>query len=112
MKVKALMYAFGEGSERIIDIPQHEWDAVGLDDRLGLAFKYGQNDFQPRKTYSVSVGDVVDLGPLGLHLVKSIGFRQIGGNELEQWTRVPQRDRHFHPWTTGRENETCAEDAT
>ena len=65
MKVQAFLYAFQNGAVREIDIPD---DVIpeGADDEilLALAFKYGQNDFQPvRGRCSVSVNDVVELRP-------------------------------------------------
>ena len=63
MKVKALLYAYQNGKEREINIPDAEIEAncpaIGL---LELAFRYGQNDFQNvRGCCSVSVNDVILL---------------------------------------------------
>jgi len=100
VRVWALQFGFGDGAKRPIDIPKKEWEEAGLDDRLELAFMYGQNDFQPRqKFYSVSVGDVIDLGAFhGSYLVKMMGFRAMSTPMIEEWSRVPRRERSFHKW--------------
>jgi hypothetical protein len=70
MKVIAEKWSFGDhGKIREIDIPADEVTGSTEGD-LELAFKYGQNDFQPRKSASLSVGDIVNM-PVG--------------NTLEQW---------------------------
>ena len=94
MKIKSFQYAYGEGEEREIDIPDVEWEKMDVAGRLEAAFYYGQNDFQPVKDrYSVSVGDVIDLGPDGLHLVCGIGFKAIPAEEFEAWKAKPRRER-------------------
>lgn len=44
---------------------------------LGMAFEYGQNEFQPRQMPSVSVGDVVELGGRRFFMVMPMGFKEI-----------------------------------
>jgi len=49
---------------------------------LHAIFKYGQNEFQPRETYSVSVGDVVEID--GNHwVVRPTGFKQLPPESLQ-----------------------------
>ena len=50
---------------------------------LDLAYKFGQNDFQPQALPSVSVGDVIDLGDRGRFLVASLGFTLFQGDVQE-----------------------------
>lgn len=78
-----------DNARRPIDIPDNEEERSEMqwaymmpegDETqllLNLAFRYGQNDFQPREFYSVSVGDVIDLGELGLHRVDPFGFSRV-----------------------------------
>lgn len=92
MKVKAYMLAFCQGEEREIEIPDEDSKGT-LRHQLEMAFYYGQNDFQPRSFPSVSVGDVIDMGPHGLHLVKGLGFKELTVAEFEEWKQVPRLDR-------------------
>lgn len=64
MIVRVHMFAFSSDRTTIrnVDIPDHLAEGVSMMDLLDLTFKYGQNDFQPQKCYSVSVGDVVQIG--------------------------------------------------
>lgn len=65
MRVYAELRAFAVDDEiqlRPIDIPDHEAQGKTTQELLELAFRYGQNDFQPREFYSVSMFDVVVLG--------------------------------------------------
>jgi hypothetical protein len=65
------------GAVRPVDIPAAELpDGAGLDAVLELAFKYGQNDFQPKRFYSVSVGDVIRYQGRRF-LVAGLGFEEI-----------------------------------
>jgi hypothetical protein len=54
-------------------------DTDDLKTALNSAFRFGQNDFQPRQTPSVSVGDILELpeqfGDDRLHVVMSCGFK-------------------------------------
>lgn len=44
---------------RIVNVPFDEVDTTkGIHHLLELVFKYGQNDFQPKNSPSVSVGDI------------------------------------------------------
>lgn len=59
MIIQVEMHAFMDGAIRDVDVPI-EGSGVPLDTMLELAFKYGQNDFQPRSGLpSVSVGDII-----------------------------------------------------
>ena len=78
MKIKALLLAFGGGKIREIDIPEDKLNAIEPKSAvLGLAFKYGQDDFQPKPFPSVSVGDVIELPDGSLHRVDPIGFTKV-----------------------------------
>ncbi len=65
MRIEAIMLAFGEGQRRKITLPREagkeEGEGLSIAECLELAFKFGQNDFQPRELPSVSVGDVIVL---------------------------------------------------
>jgi len=101
VRVKAFQYGFGSGEERLIEVPRADWDATAsLSGRLELVFKFGQNDFQPRPArYSLSVGDVVDIGEGEFYLVKSRDWMPLTKEQVEEWSQVP-RDRRslLHEW--------------
>jgi hypothetical protein len=89
VKVTAYLLAFGTEvpiPTREIEIPEVDADALlascttreaWVDGKLGLAFQYGQNDFQPRPIRSVSVGDVIKLGDGSLHRVLGCGWEPL-----------------------------------
>jgi hypothetical protein len=78
MRIHAELRAFaeiaGEYSKRPIDIPDNEAQGKDTQALLDLAFKYGQNDFQPREYYSVSAGDVIVLNDGSKWMCKSVGW--------------------------------------
>jgi hypothetical protein len=79
MKIVAYLLAFGTEvpvPTREIDVPDDEIMG-GVDSFLDAAYKYGQNDFQPRPIRSVSVGDVIQLPGGGLHRVLGSGFEAL-----------------------------------
>jgi hypothetical protein len=74
IKVKAYLCGLGESRTppvvREIEIPDSEI--------LELAFRYGQNDFQPVDGIrSVSVGDIVELPNGRQHVVAPFGFLNV-----------------------------------
>jgi hypothetical protein len=99
MVVNALLYAFGNGEIRPIDIPDEEM-AGTVEQKLKRAFFYGQNDFQPKPFCSLSAGDVVILEGRNF-LVKFCGFKELTADELERWAAIPRRERAFHRMVLG-----------
>lgn len=80
MKFNVHMLAFNDkGTIREVDIPDGDYDSK--DDILDAVFKYGQNDFQPQKITSVSVGDVVKYTG-EFWLVAAVGFKQLTAEEF------------------------------
>jgi len=104
MQITVYLLAFGDivpAPIRFVDIPQEELDAAvqqmvhdetiwveypesfvrldkaALECKLQLAFYYGQNDFQPKRSRSVSVGDVIELPDGSLHKVLGAGFESL-----------------------------------
>lgn len=99
MKLLAFLLAFGTEvpiPTREIEVSQDEVNSVikemandktldsfekmkeaGQDHVLGLAFKYGQEDFQRRGKRSVSVGDVIMLTDGSLHRVLGLGWEHL-----------------------------------
>lgn len=68
-----------------------------LNNDLKAIFKWGQNDFQPKKFPSVSVGDVIRYKG-GRYMVEAIGFRKLdkgeeGGLEKAYNIKLPQEGR-------------------
>jgi hypothetical protein len=75
--VEVEMHAYMGGVIRTVEIPTRELpDGAGLIEVLELAFKYGQNDFQPKRFTSVSVGDVIRWHGRRF-LVAGMGFEEI-----------------------------------
>ena len=67
---------------------------------LDLVFYYGQNEFQPlRDRYSVSCGDVIELHDGSLHVVASVGFKQISPEQFEKYKLMERLDRSFAGYT-------------
>lgn len=89
MKVNAYMLAFGEGKIREIDIPDAEVQEVKGDQHtiLELAFRYGQNDFQPRRHPSVSVGDIIQLGEK-YFMVMGAGWSEMSKEQLDTFIKM------------------------
>jgi hypothetical protein len=75
-----------EETRRVVEIPNKP--DLQVSEALNLVYKYGQNEIQPQKCYSVSVGDVIICG--GLWLVASFGFRKLS---LAEWYRYRTMDR-------------------
>jgi hypothetical protein len=77
MKVEVEMRAFMNGAIRVVDIPDAELGPEPTQVAvLELAFKYGQNDFQPQRMTSVSVGDVVRYDGR-LFAVDFMGYKEV-----------------------------------
>lgn len=98
MKIEVEMLAFGtkDGEEivvRTVEIPDDQWNDE-TNNRLGLVFYYGQNDFQPQKLPSVSMGDVIRLEDMKI-VVQGIGFRSLTPNEYQQYVELNRLDRQF-----------------
>ncbi len=75
MIVEVEMRAFGKGQIRKVTIPSEE--SEGTDSELlERVFHYGQNDFQPQRIPSVSVGDVVRLRGKRWY-TDNIGFKEV-----------------------------------
>jgi len=104
----------GKPKIRMVTCPEGSITEATTDDqKLALAFQYGQNDFSEGKpehntTYSVSVGDVVEL-PDGddpeadymLYVVCMAGFQPITTDEFDELVGTPSRDRTFHSLCRG-----------
>ena len=86
MKVPVHMFAFADEGDRntvrYVDVPQDYVEGTNPHDFLELVFKFGQNDFQPQNIYSVSVGDVVQLGDK-YFIVMGAGFKEISKEEFD-----------------------------
>lgn len=85
MQIDVLMLAFHDGETRTVTVPddtQHVLEAT---------YSEGQ---EPHPTRSaVSVGDVICYQ--GFHVVKPIGFAELTPEQLEDYKRIPRRDRAF-----------------
>lgn len=75
----------GNYPRRQVEVPDAEHAEAkkrGIEAVLDLVFQYGQNDFQPKRMPSVSVGDVVRVRvgarQTELWRVESVGFEIVG----------------------------------
>lgn len=85
MKIPVHMFAFNKdkGIIRDVDVPDNEYGATkNVWEKLELVFRYGQNEFQKRNTYSVSVGDVVEIDNK-YFMVMSTGFEELSKAEFD-----------------------------
>lgn len=92
MKAQAYLLAFAapdadDVKVRPIEIPDAEVNPYFAPEVVAeLAFKYGQNDFQPvRGCYSVSVGDVINFEHDGkelFYMVEAVGFKLLNDEEV------------------------------
>jgi hypothetical protein len=103
MIVQVLMLAYGDpGQVREVEIADDTPDEAVLDE----VFKWGQNDFQPQRCCSVSVGDVIVLKTPMLeigkivptenetpYLILSSGFCKLSAVGLALYCQLPRRDR-------------------
>ncbi len=84
---------------RTIDIPEDEAPAPHDDgDLLDLAFRYGQNDFQPRMASSLSVGDLVILDDANGR--RAYRCCSIGWGERVERHEMTREERAAMDWAT------------
>lgn len=90
MVVKVHLLAFKNGEIRHVTIPDEE--VTSVERLLDLAFKYGQNDFQPQPLPSVSVGDVVEYEGQ-YHVVCPCGFAEMTREAFQVYRITPRLER-------------------
>ena len=97
-----LMLAFGQPDEiRQVDVCVDQMNSngnianVSLIDILNEIYRLGQNDFQPKKHPSVSMGDVIVVEK-DHYLVCMSGFHKLSQFELDLYKAVPRPDRSLH----------------
>lgn len=76
MIFKVIVHAFGNPTLREVDVPWHMIVGAEMTDALDAIFHYGQNDFQPKKCPSVSVGDFILVFD-DVYEVKDFGFTKL-----------------------------------
>ena len=72
---KVTQFRFNDGKTRIVEVPT-SYPSETTEVILNSVFHFGQNDFQPKDSPSVSVGDVIEVGN-EKHIVKNFGFEKI-----------------------------------
>jgi len=91
MKFKVELRMFRKGQIRIVTVPNDELKKITkLVRKLDLIFKYGQNDFQPKRLPSVSMGDVIQF-ERNRYLIRALGFRKLKPGEFTK-TQPKLRD--------------------
>ena len=73
---EVIQFRFNNGKTRKVDVPNKEITKNNLTNSLNEIYYFGQNDFQPKNSPSVSVGDVI-LYNDEKHIVKNFGFEKI-----------------------------------
>jgi len=79
MQLTVHLLAFGTdvpAPVRVVSVPEDQ-SGGDNDHLLDMAFYWGQNDFQPQRVRSVSVGDVVALPDGSHHRVLGVGFERV-----------------------------------
>lgn len=71
---------FKQGMIRAVRVPEGEL-SLNTQDNLEKIFKYGQNDFQPMKLPSVSMGDVIRYNGKR-YLILAIGYRELKEGDI------------------------------
>ena len=90
-----MIAAYAEPNARKVIVPDDELtDAIWPN--LELIFRYGQNDFQPQRICSVSVGDVVEYN-YELYLCQPTGFSKITAQEYEALIDLDLDARRLSP---------------
>lgn len=88
------MLAFGDGERRPVDVSDESLiDNEPLENLLDEIFRLGQNEFQDKEFFSVSMGDVIEIDNR-LFMVAEIGFNEINTKELAEYEALPRRDRN------------------
>lgn len=100
MIFKVRMLAFGDpGDVREVDVPDEEISRKTTKTStqsfmLELIFKYGQNDFQPKKMPSVSMGDVIEYDGK-LFVVCALGFNELKAEKLALYEEMTPIERQM-----------------
>jgi hypothetical protein len=93
MKFKVFMLAFNEKSVvREVDVPDYQLTGKPEQD-LDRIWHYGQNEIQPRKVESISVGDVLEYYGKLYMAKRTFGFKEISREEFDQYSNLPDRIR-------------------
>ena len=90
MIIPVHMFAFAQAGDRSkvrpVNVPQGEAESARMiEDLLELVFRYGQNDFQPLRFPSVSVGDIAEINGR-YHMVAPTGW-------IELTKEIPEEPR-------------------
>jgi hypothetical protein len=89
---------------REVNVPNTELTGE-VEHDLERIFHWGQNDFQPQRCCSVSVGDVIVYANDKLWLVGCVGFVEITDEQYLTLKRYDQRGLSLHPLCTGRPDD-------
>lgn len=85
--------AYAPPRTREVTVPDDELTGI-IEHDLEKIFYYGQNDFQPQRICSVSVGDVVEYGDR-LYLCQPMGYREITAQEYEEFIDLDLNKRRL-----------------
>ena len=92
MRVTVELWAFQDGIERVVEIPDERAEAAYDAALLNLVYHYGQNDVQPvADRCSVSMGDVIVLPDGSRWSVGFVGFEPDDGSAEREGKRAAAR---------------------
>ena len=74
---------------------------VGIDNILNEIWVQGQNDIQPQKCCSVSVGDVAEVNDR-FYVILMTGFLPLNARQLLAYATTEQRDRSLYTFNEQR----------
>ena len=97
--LRVTLLAFGlEPNDRPVEVPAELWEKEDLTviELLDAVFEAGQNGLEPTGYRSVSVGDMINLGPFK-YVVKRVGFEKVKHHEYMAFlTAYEKADYNTH----------------
>lgn len=94
MIVKVLLLAFGRSKETR-DVDLGDWDVnAPIAKTLAEVYRLGQNEFQPQRHPSVSMGDVAVIDGKN-YLCVRVGWRLLTDDEFDRHLLTPRIERSF-----------------
>jgi hypothetical protein len=83
---------FCQGAIRIVRVPKHEIGNVSYIEDLNAIWYWGQNDHQPQRIPSISMGDVIRLRG-ERYLILAAGYRRLKEGEITVGLIPPTKEK-------------------
>lgn len=84
---------FCQGAIRIVRVPKHEIGNVSYIEDLNAIWYWGQNDHQPQKMPSISMGDVIRFRG-ERYLIMAAGFKRLKEGDITVGLIPPTKRRY------------------